>query len=1118
MSTSAVRVCVRVKPSSESQSPLIINGLNSITHRVMENFGDRKFLVDRVYHSTEDTQSVLFHEIGSQVVSDIFDAVNVCVLAYGQAGTGKAYTMVGAETDGLVPRVFDELFATIAKPTYIPALMKISTTVTYSAFFIFNEKVYDASPVPAKGARRGSMSSTARPNLRKEELRIREHPSLGPYVEGLSETVVKSAAELKSLYLTGVQGRPSPKAHFLVCLRYEQLVEQPRELSGTDIIVPRSETTVALTRSRSSDRLPSNTKATERRSNTPLKKQKDEHEPLPVSLEPIVTPSTDKSNFSRRTATLSLCDLASVDRSNYEIKTRQPTAEERQMGGRLNQGLSCLTRIVGMLSEKTRKGILPYRDSVLTWILKDRLGGNCKTILLATISSEMVDAEATLSTLMFAERARSIKGHFQHNVQNENPVVAILRELTDLHAELHRNREAIRGLLKGIKKEELEHRGTSLTIDSDFFGGSCIPQNNNNNEQGKLIELTMMTPVELENMDRNIELRIQDNNKALKDLLQPIIKGTRRESNPAIILSSTMAQLGPQRCELLNQAIPEEMLLVRELSSEVLETEHPSSGQDKVINTDAPPVAVVIQPVSAIETPPQQKVVSTTPPRAPTSTGFSSTLVLTNKSKPTSADEGGRTETESEEKGDEIDKEIELLMGEFVQIEGESVSDYLQRREMVQQKIAHKKEEKMWKQLTTIGEMDKNLKPLKPLGAYPTRTTHRCSQSFTSLDTSYVETNSQTGEVVRQYRSIAKACLACEPGDKVIVYSGTYNESVTLSVRGVAMKADGYVIIKPTSGTNLCLTVTAQDCKIEGFNFECNGGDSAVLFRSGGTGEITKCVFTAFKCRTALRVYGVNTNPHVHHSKFNDCGGHGLTVVGGACGLYEHNTFKGCKDASVLIEGSCHPVFRENTVSKGYGAGILIESSAGGLYENNVLEENACSAILINENCNPTIRNNRIRLNKGGGIAFEKKARGLAEGNTLADNRDWEIKVKDGALAQIRNNTFTYGNRPDSAIFGVLVTDEARALLVMNVFRGYHSCIANQRNASAYSIGNVFHLETSKSCVVKGFCQFRYCVAHAQGECVEGIPKGVSGIVLNGKDPTNLPADALVVPHKFVES
>lgn len=101
-------------------------------------------------------------------------------------------------------------------------------------------------------------------------------------------------------------------------------------------------------------------------------------------------------------------------------------------------------------TSKNKDKFVPYRDSVLTWLLKDNLGGNSKTVMVATISPAADNYEETVSTLRYADRAKRI---VNHAVVNEDPNARIIREL----------RQEVEAL-----KEMLKH----ATV-SDFYCLSC---------------------------------------------------------------------------------------------------------------------------------------------------------------------------------------------------------------------------------------------------------------------------------------------------------------------------------------------------------------------------------------------------------------------------------------------------------------------------------------------------------------------------------------------------------------------------------------------------------------------------------------------------------------------
>ncbi|KAL1464565.1 hypothetical protein WDU94_004198 [Cyamophila willieti] len=95
------------------------------------------------------------------------------------------------------------------------------------------------------------------------------------------------------------------------------------------------------------------------------------------------------------------------------------------------RSLTTLGLVISKLADSTSNSknkdkFVPYRDSVLTWLLKDNLGGNSKTVMVATVSPSADNYEETLSTLRYADRAKRI---VNHAVVNEDPNARIIREL-----------------------------------------------------------------------------------------------------------------------------------------------------------------------------------------------------------------------------------------------------------------------------------------------------------------------------------------------------------------------------------------------------------------------------------------------------------------------------------------------------------------------------------------------------------------------------------------------------------------------------------------------------------------------------------------------------------------
>ncbi|KAK9301458.1 hypothetical protein QLX08_006168 [Tetragonisca angustula] len=210
------------------------------------------------------------------------------------------------------------------------------------------------------------------PKPNKQSLKVREHNVLGPYVDGLSQLAVTSFQDIDNLMAEGNKSR-----------------------------------TVAATNMNS--------------------ESSRSHAVFSVILTQTLTDS--KSGVSgEKVSRMSLVDLAGSERA---VKTGA-VGDRLKEGSNINKSLTTLGLVISKLadqnsgSNKNKDKFVPYRDSVLTWLLKDNLGGNSKTVMVATISPAADNYEETLSTLRYADRAKRI---VNHAVVNEDPNARIIREL-----------------------------------------------------------------------------------------------------------------------------------------------------------------------------------------------------------------------------------------------------------------------------------------------------------------------------------------------------------------------------------------------------------------------------------------------------------------------------------------------------------------------------------------------------------------------------------------------------------------------------------------------------------------------------------------------------------------
>ncbi|XP_047434153.1 kinesin-like protein KIF16B [Mugil cephalus] len=374
----SVRVAVRVRPMNRREKDLTAKCIikmdgnkTSITNlKVPDGVAadvtrdrTKTFTYDFSYDSADCrsstfvSQEKVFKDLGSDVLKAAFEGYNACVFAYGQTGSGKSYTMMGMPGDaGLIPRICEGLFSRISDTTRWDEA-SFRTEVSYLE--IYNERVRDL---------------LRRKSTQTYNLRVREHPKDGPYVEDLSKHLVQNYSDVEELMEAGNINRTTAS-------------------TGMNDVSSRSHAifTINFTQAKFDAEMPSET-----------------------------------------ISKIHLVDLAGSERADATGATGVRLKE----GGNINKSLVTLGNVISALADISQDGVntnlkkksvfVPYRDSVLTWLLKDSLGGNSKTIMIATISPADVNYGETLSTLRYANRAKNI---INKPTINEDGNVRLIREL-----------------------------------------------------------------------------------------------------------------------------------------------------------------------------------------------------------------------------------------------------------------------------------------------------------------------------------------------------------------------------------------------------------------------------------------------------------------------------------------------------------------------------------------------------------------------------------------------------------------------------------------------------------------------------------------------------------------
>ncbi|XP_069007004.1 kinesin-like protein KIF1A isoform X13 [Embiotoca jacksoni] len=375
MAAASVKVAVRVRPfnsreiGKDSKCIIQMSGNTTTIINPKQAKDSKSFNFDYSYWSHTSPEDVnfasqmrVFKDIGEEMLLHAFEGYNVCIFAYGQTGAGKSYTMMGKQDvkdqQGIIPLLCEDLFTKIIDNT--DNSMSYSVEVSYME--IYCERVRDLLNPKNKG-----------------NLRVREHPLMGPYVEDLSKLAVTSYNDIQDLMDSGNKAR-----------------------------------TVAAT----------NMNETSSRSHAVFniiftQKRQD----------------AETDNTSEKVSKISLVDLAGSERAD----STGAKGTRLKEGANINKSLTTLGKVISALAEvdsgpnknkkkKKVESFIPYRDSVLTWLLRENLGGNSRTAMVAALSPADINYDETLSTLRYADRAKQIRCNA---VINEDPNNRLVRELKE---------------------------------------------------------------------------------------------------------------------------------------------------------------------------------------------------------------------------------------------------------------------------------------------------------------------------------------------------------------------------------------------------------------------------------------------------------------------------------------------------------------------------------------------------------------------------------------------------------------------------------------------------------------------------------------------------------------
>ncbi|XP_061391666.1 kinesin-like protein KIF3A [Musca vetustissima] len=382
-----VRVVVRARPMDKNELTAgalgvikvdkLKRAITVVKPNATVNEPPKTYYFDNVFDG-DSSQLDLYVDTARPIVEKVLEGYNGTILAYGQTGTGKTYTMSGnpesPQTKGIIPNAFAHIFGHIAKAK---ENQKFLVRVSYME--IYNEEVRDLLGKDVT-----------------KSLEVKERPDIGVFVKDLSGYVVHNADDLENIMKLGNKNR--------VVGATKMNQESSRSHAIFSITIERSE----------------------------LGEGGQQHV---------------------RMGKLQLVDLAGSERQS---KT-QASGQRLKEATKINLSLSVLGNVISALVDG-KSSHIPYRNSKLTRLLQDSLGGNSKTVMCATISPADTNYMETISTLRYASRTKNITNRMH---VNEEPKDALLRHFQE---EIERLRKQLE---EGYEEEQPEEEVEEVEEDED---------------------------------------------------------------------------------------------------------------------------------------------------------------------------------------------------------------------------------------------------------------------------------------------------------------------------------------------------------------------------------------------------------------------------------------------------------------------------------------------------------------------------------------------------------------------------------------------------------------------------------------------------------------------------
>uniref|UniRef100_A0A8C6YIF4 Kinesin family member 21A n=1 Tax=Naja naja TaxID=35670 RepID=A0A8C6YIF4_NAJNA len=389
---------------------------------------DKAFTFDYVF-DIESQQEDIYLQCIEKLIEGCFEGYNATVFAYGQTGAGKTYTMgtgfdvnIMEEEQGIIPRAVKHLYKCIEEKKHVAiqqGLPPPEFKVNAQFLELYNEEVLDlfdsTRDIDSKN--------------KKSNIKIHEDSAGGIYTVGVTTRTVNAESEMMQCLKLGALSRSTASTQMNV------------QSSRSHAIF-----TIHLCQTRVCPPLDADN----------------------VTDNRIIMESSQLNEFETLTAKFHFVDLAGSER----LKRTGATGERAKEGISINCGLLALGNVISALGDKSKKVThVPYRDSKLTRLLQDSLGGNSQTVMIACVSPSDRDFMETLNTLKYANRARNIKNKVMINQDRASQQISALRsEITRLQLELMEYKTG---------KRIIDEEGVESI--NDMFHENAMLQTENNN-------------------------------------------------------------------------------------------------------------------------------------------------------------------------------------------------------------------------------------------------------------------------------------------------------------------------------------------------------------------------------------------------------------------------------------------------------------------------------------------------------------------------------------------------------------------------------------------------------------------------------------------------------------